>query len=108
MRDFLGGKRRLLLFSGHVMRWEDGVSVFLEQKKKKISTVGSGLFEECQSLTHKLPKSFYIVTIDVLNITNLVFLPVLQYLHCYESCVKYPLQRFCQRKDYLYCMYDIS
>lgn len=45
MRDFLGGKRRLLLFSGHVMRWEDGVSVFLEQKKKKISTVGSGLLK---------------------------------------------------------------
>lgn len=35
MRDFLGGKRRLLLFSGHDMRWEDGVNVFLEQKKKK-------------------------------------------------------------------------
>lgn len=77
-------------------------------EKKKRFHCGKWIIEECQSLTHKLPKSFYIVTIDVLNITNLVFLPVLQYLHCYESCVKYPLQRFCQRKDYLYCMYDIS
>lgn len=58
MRDFLDGKTRLLLFSGHVMRWEDGGSVFLEQKNRYIYFhCGKWIDEECQSLTHKPPEN---------------------------------------------------